>query len=240
MRSNPQPAVALADLDKELAGATDAARRTPTFSGGKCDEDQSFVNRMFLWWVYPILRRGYHEELGPDKIPRCPPRFEAGKRLENILVVWEAELAQAKTAGRAPNLFKVLWNVNVWRNRTALGLNICQGLMMTVVRPLVVKSTVENIVAYSAIGALAQSVAAVVVVILVETMLLTLSQHLFQEHFGTEFIATLVMMVQHKSIRLAPGQGGNEVALTGNDIIRQFLFMMQVRIHKIRHHRFDH
>jgi ABC-type multidrug transport system fused ATPase/permease subunit len=53
-------------------------------------------------------------------------------------------------------------------------------------------------------------------------------QHLFSEQFGTSLIATLGVVIQDKSIRLAPGQGGNEAGIIGGDVIRQFFYLMQI------------
>jgi hypothetical protein len=90
-----------------------------------------------------------------------------------------------------------------------------QGLSMTVLRPIVLKKIISLVSSTEedASSELTLWLGIFIITLTIETMFLTWVQHIFSEQFGTSMIATLGIIVQDKSLRLAPGQGGNETGI---------------------------
>jgi hypothetical protein len=195
---------------------------TPAHDSLPPDDSYSFVGRAFLAWTCPILRQG--KGLTASSIPRLPARFQADHSLNCFLELWGEEQKRPK-----PSLLRALI-------RMPMGVTLCwasvfgcfQGLSMVVLRPLVLKRLIELVGVEDSQTEAMYWLLIFFGTTISETLWLTWVQHLFSEQYGTSMISTLGIAIQHKSIRLAPGQGGNETGLVGADVIRQFHFLLQI------------
>jgi hypothetical protein len=180
---------------------------------------------MFLLWTVPMLQRGLKGILNPETIPRLDKSFSASESLGQFEKLWEKEV-QKKDPSLLRVLTKLPLGINLW---IASLFGVIQGLMMTVLRPIVLKKIIE-LCSTPEDNHMETIIWLIVFIVDIafETMFLTWVQHAFSEQYGTSMIATLGIIVQNKSIKLAPGQGGNEAGLVGGDVIRQFHFLLQV------------
>jgi ABC-type multidrug transport system fused ATPase/permease subunit len=188
------------------------------------DDSYSFLSRSFLLWTCPILSQGRKKTLTATSIPRLSSRFHAEVSLKRFLELWEEEQKRP-----SPSLLRVLVRMPMGANLCWASLFGCmQGLSMVVLRPIVLKRLIELVGVADSQTEASYWLLVFFATTVFETLWLTWVQHLFSEQYGTSMIATLGVAIQHKSIRLAPGQGGNETGLVGADVIRQFHFLLQI------------
>jgi ABC-type multidrug transport system fused ATPase/permease subunit len=186
-----------------------------------------WADTVFLAWVWPLVLRGFSRPLDEDDIPPLPVGCQLRSTRASGAEWWARQLA----AGRKPTVASMAWECH--RREAILGLVIScgYGLLNVVVRPLLLKRTVELLTAETSDssdgdhalrnGLLVASIGASM---LFEGVCAASSRHFLSDRIGTAVYGQCATLVQQKSTRLAgvTSSGVQSSTLIGSDLVRAY------------------
>jgi hypothetical protein len=194
------------------------------------DQDSNLLSRSCLFWLNPLILRGYREVLRPERIPRQPLRHDAetilAKSNELIGGDIQSDLVYWLIFRNYPPLMRIAFALEPFKIKLSIFFSVVWGLLNTIAKPLLVKLVIDA----AASGDTAQSLVALGLYIaanILDILLNTWTQ-LLGDDLAAVIFNWLSSTIVQKSMRLAPGQGGNEAGLFSdmnrNMVTAGFLF----------------
>ena len=190
-------------------------------------------HQLLLSWLWPIVRYGYSTPLQHEDLPPLPAKLRPAAARSTATAWWSAELA----AGRTPTIFRMLWHTN--RREVVLGLinSAIYGLTNVVVRPVLLKLTIESVGRRSGEEAGDSLYGLMLVLVIGCTMLVegivgASSRHYLSDQLSTAMFGKTSSLIQAKSLRLE-GSTTPETqpsTLIGSDLVRGYEYSKQLAL----------
>ena len=222
-----QAAVDVDPLLQQSFSVAAAARHPPGQRG--------WAATTLLAWLWPIVRKGYSTPLQASDIPNLPSHLEAAAARSSGASWWAGQVA----TGARPTLLKMVMACH--RTEFALGMlaSVVYGLLNVVLRPLLLKVTIETVARISAANAEAgngganqsgeetlQSAMLIVAIglsLMVEGIVAAASKHFLSDQLGTAMFGKVAALVQRKAVRLQSASADVQPStLIGSDMVRAF------------------
>ena len=230
------------------AAAAVAAAAAAAQPGVHPERRESCCSTTFLSWLWPVAIAGFKAPLQPAQIPALPESLGCPVARRTAIGYWENELG----SGRKPTLLRMLWQFHEREMAVACMYSTLYGLTNVVLRPLLLKLTLEAIMtgetppgvmvstgengtqtsvlfygnAEPSAGLLASMglVLAIAVSSLVEGLFQAVSRHYMSDRVGTAAIGKIAVLLHWKSGRLegSATPQSNATTLVGGDLVRLY------------------
>jgi hypothetical protein len=159
-----------------------------------------------LTWLWPIVRKGYGAPLQPRDIPYLPAELTAAAAREGAAQWWAGQ--------QQPTLVGMAWSCH--RADLLLGMvsSVLYGQLNVVVRPLLLKLTIETVTRISAGDGADETlrslwlILAIGASLVLEGIVAAASKHFLSDRLLTALVGKAASLVQRKAVRLKGAQGG--------------------------------
>ena len=193
-------------------------------------EDASLFSRTMLWWLTMPVLRGLTRDDGWDGLdaPVMPSEFKVCHVGPAARKQWADELALARSSGRKASYTRVLWRMFKRDLTIALIWAIVQGMLSTVVKPLLLLLLIRRIDDGHSGWTVAGYIMGLSLSLFLEGISTANSRSYITDRFGSGFLASTAALIQQKAHRISPGTVSNEKSLLGNDCIRTYEVLKQL------------
>ena len=191
---------------------------------GCCSRFWELLGSVLMLEVLPKVYSGYRSPLKESSVPRIPEYATSAVLIRRAEVEW-AE--QVKRGPKKASIFRVVWRLHGAALTLSVLCGVCQGVVATVYKPLMLKMIIEAVgdesVGNETVLGLAVALSCG---ILLEGMLQAHAKQIGTGYVGSRFVTWAMTLVHRKSMRVSDAavQQSGLVAsnIIGNDIIRLF------------------
>ena len=180
--------------------------------------DWGWADTWLLTWLWPLVRKGYSAPLQAFDVPALPSAL-AAPAARHIAIEWwlareQAAAAQTKLSGSSeqaslrPTLIKMALTCH--RTEIVLGMiaSLAYGLLNVVLRPLLLKLTIELVSRISSSGSSDEMTRSILLIaaiggsLVLEGVVAAASKHFLSDRLGTALFGKAAALVQRKAVRL--------------------------------------
>mmetsp|Transcript_38859 Transcript_38859/g.62570 ORF Transcript_38859/g.62570 Transcript_38859/m.62570 type:complete len:892 (+) Transcript_38859:666-3341(+) len=181
--------------------------------------DRNFFYEFSLLWVFPLALSGFRTKIqNPDRVPPLPTALLSENIVPRAKEEWEKERAKKK-----PSVLRLVYRLS--RRWVYFGIftSVVQGLVTTVVRPLLIRTLVAELSNNADTTTLMSYVAYLAVALLVEGWSSVSLKHALSDYLGSIWFTCTSSLVHEKAMSISSGVTTmQESALLGNDIVRTY------------------
>jgi len=172
-----------------------------------------------LLWVFHIAIKGLRKAtFQTESVPDLPAELDS-----HLLAAKAHELWDELDNKHRHRLYTVLYKMSKPYLIFGMGQSFIQGLVTTVVRPLLIRIMVAELAADADLSLLLVYVACLAIALLVEGWSSVSLKHAGSDYLGTIWFASTSSLILRKSLRIPSGTTDlEESSLLGNDIVRTY------------------
>ncbi|DAZ92948.1 TPA: hypothetical protein N0F65_004040 [Lagenidium giganteum] len=137
---NPQTEFTKLETPRGAAGgasfaASTAAREHPL-------DSTNYLSSLTIWWLQPLLKRGYHAPLEDRDVWDLPKSDQARVMQATFDTAWSNEAQRAARRAKTPQFGRALWKTTQRTMNTAIAALLMSSVFM-VVQPMLIKAVLQ-------------------------------------------------------------------------------------------------